>query len=60
LDGEELATGVNLEGKSVGDGTFTYLLQFVLKKNIFCLLILRPHPTSPLQFVDGLIAEEMQ
>jgi hypothetical protein len=50
LDGEELATGVNLEGKSVGDGSLTYLFKVVLKKNIFCLLILRPHPTSPLQF----------
>jgi hypothetical protein len=26
LSGEELATGVNLEGKSVGDGTLTYLV----------------------------------
>jgi hypothetical protein len=33
--GEELATGVNLEGKSVGDGTLTYLLNVVLKKNSF-------------------------
>jgi hypothetical protein len=48
--GEELATGVNLEGKSIGNGTLTYLLNIVLKKNRFCLLILRPHPTSPLQF----------
>jgi hypothetical protein len=40
LDGEELATGINLEGKSVGDGTLTYFLQVDLKKNSFCLLIL--------------------